>query len=67
MNESIISELRDIKSILSKLLDVSDLKSEDQFSTETLDKAAKLFVKFQTERDEGVSEDDLEKYFNETW
>lgn len=65
MNENIISELRDIKSILSKLLGTSGLKPGDQFPTEVLDKVAKLFLKFRTERGEWIEENGLSKYFKD--
>ncbi|HVW99787.1 MAG TPA: hypothetical protein VHA52_05065 [Candidatus Babeliaceae bacterium] len=67
MKENAISEIKEIKNILSKLLGTSDLDPKDQFSTEALDQAAKLFLKFRTERGEWVSESDLSKYFKDCW
>lgn len=63
MTKNLRSELQDIKSILTQILGTPDLKPEEQFSQEVLEKAAKLFLKFRTERGEWIEEDHLSKIF----
>jgi hypothetical protein len=67
MKEDVVSQLQEIKSVLSKLLATSDLHPKDQFSTEALDRAGKLFLKFRIERGEWILEDELDKYFKDCW
>jgi hypothetical protein len=62
MEKFILAEIQDIRAILARLLGTPDLQPNDQFSTEELDKAARLFLKYRTERGEWVAEQDLDKY-----
>jgi hypothetical protein len=62
MQKSILSEIREIKTLLSKLIGTSDLPSTEQFSRQALDKVAKQFQKLSIERDEWIEESNICKY-----
>lgn len=62
MQKQILIELKELKSALSKILGTSNLPKEEQFSIESLDKAAKEFKKMQIGRGEWVPDNEIYKY-----
>lgn len=50
MEKEILSEIKQLKAAISKLIGTADLPAKEQFSTEALDKAAKQFQKLSIER-----------------
>jgi hypothetical protein len=62
MEKKILSEFKELKIILSKLIGTGDLPFKEQFSKEAIDKAAKQFQKLSIERGEWVEECNIEKY-----
>lgn len=62
MQKQILTELKELRSVLSVLVGTSDLPPDAQFSTAALDKAANEFKKMQISRGEWVSEHDISKY-----
>src|SRR5688572_33410453 len=67
MQKQILVEIKELKSILSRLVGTSELHSEEQFSKDSLDKASKLFIKMAAQRGEWVKEDELGKYIKADW
>ena len=67
MQKQILAEIKELKSILSRLVGTSELHSEEQFSKDSLDKTAKLFLKMAAQRGEWVKEDELGKYIKADW
>ena len=63
MQEQIIKELKELKTVISKLIGTSDLPAKERFSKEAILKACKEFQKLSIERGEWVSDWDLYKYF----
>jgi len=63
MEEQILKEIKELKSIIATLVGSADLPKKDQFSKETLEKSAKQFKKLSAERGEWVKDGDLSKYF----
>lgn len=61
MQNKILQELEEIKSLLAKLTGTADLKPSERFSIEALDKAAKEFQDMSIARDEWVHEYNIEK------
>jgi hypothetical protein len=62
MEKEILSEIKQLKSAISKLIGTSDFPIKEQFSKEALDKAAKQFQKLSIERGEWVEEYSINKY-----
>jgi hypothetical protein len=62
IENSILRELQELKSILSIVIGTSDRVGEDRFSSEALNEAAELFKKMSIERGEWVNERDLAEY-----
>lgn len=62
MQKQILSELKEMKSILAKLIGTIDLPVDEQFSLEAINKAAKQFQKMKVERGEWVEEREIGKY-----
>lgn len=62
MQKEILSELRELKAVLAKLIGTSDLPRAQQFSTEAINNASKQFQKLSIERGEWVEEYDISKY-----
>jgi hypothetical protein len=67
MQAQVLSELRELKSILAQLVGTADQPAQEQFSKEALTKASKLFVKMAAQRGEWVKEDELGKYIKADW
>ena len=63
MQKQILQELKELRTAISKLIGSSDLPSNEQFSKEAIEKAAKQFQKLRIERGEWVSDWDLYKIF----
>jgi hypothetical protein len=62
MENQILSEIKELKKILSQLIGTSELQKKDQFSKESLERAAKQFKKMAAQRGDWVKEDELDKY-----
>ena len=62
MEKEILSEIRQLKAAISKLIGTSELPAKEQFSKESLDKAAKQFQKLSIERGEWIEEYIIDKY-----
>ena len=60
--KEILKEIKEVKSVIAKLIGVSDLPPEKRFSIEALDKVAKQFQKLSIERGEWVVSHDIDKY-----
>jgi hypothetical protein len=67
MQKQVLSELRELKSILAQVIGTADQPEQDQFSKEALSKASKLFIKMAAQRGEWVKEDELGKYIKADW
>lgn len=67
MRNQILSELRELKSLMAQLIGTADQPREEQFSKEALSKASKLFVKMAAQRGEWVGENDIGKYIKADW
>jgi hypothetical protein len=67
MQKQILSELKELKSILTQLVGTADQPGQDQFSKEALAKASKLFIRMAAQRGEWVKEDELGKYIKADW
>jgi hypothetical protein len=61
MQKQLVVELKEIKSILAKMVGIGD-SIEPTFSEEALNKAAKDFQKLCIQRGDWVKEDDIKKY-----
>ena len=59
--EKILSEIKELKNLIAKLIGTSDLGPIEQFSKEALDKAAKEYQKLSIERGEWVTGYDMDK------
>jgi hypothetical protein len=62
MQKQILSELKELRNVLSKIVGTSDIPNEAQFSTTALDKAASEFKKMQIARGEWVPENEIYKF-----
>lgn len=62
MQKQILSELKELRLVISKLVGSADLPVEEQFSIERVDKAAKEFKNLLLKRGEWISENELYKY-----
>ena len=60
--EQILNEIKELKSIIAKLLGLSNPSIENPFSAEGLEKAAKEYRKLSIERGEWVSSHDIRKF-----
>lgn len=60
--EQILNEIKELKSIIAKLLGLSSPSTENPFSTEALEKAAKDYRKLSIERGEWVSSHEIDKH-----
>jgi len=67
MQKQILSELKELKSIMAQLVGTTDKPVQDQFSKEALDKAAKRFKRMEIERGAWVKESDIGKYIKADW
>jgi hypothetical protein len=59
MEKLILKELKELKSVISKLIGTSDLPAKERFSKEAILKASKEFQKLSIERGEWISDWDL--------
>jgi hypothetical protein len=59
MQKQVLSELKELRSALSKIIGTSDLPDVEQFSVVSLDKATKEFKKLQIRRGEWVPENEI--------
>lgn len=66
MENEILAELKQFKTLFLKMTGASDLPPAEIFKKEALDKAAKQFRKMEIERGEWVAESDLSKYFKDS-
>jgi hypothetical protein len=62
MEKEILSEIKQLRADISKLIGTSELQPKDQFSKEALDKAAKQFQKLSIERGEWIEEYNISRY-----
>ncbi len=62
MQKQILNELKELRSLIAKLVGTTDLPPEEQFSSAALDKASKQFQKLSVERGEWVKDSEIEKY-----
>jgi hypothetical protein len=62
MQKQILAELKELKSILARIIGTTDLPISEQFSMEAIDAAAKQFQKMKIERGEWVKENDIGRY-----
>ncbi len=60
--EKILAELQALKTLIAKLIGTPDLKGENQFSIEAIEKASKEFRKLSIARGEWVESSDIKKY-----
>ncbi len=60
-HEQILSEIKELKSCIAKLLGLSSSSSEEPFPTEALEKAAKEFRNLSVERGEWICSHDIRK------
>src|ERR1051325_2674347 len=67
MQKQILSELQQIRNILSHIVGSTEQSSEDRFCKEALDKAAKSFKRMEIERGAWVKENDIGKYIKSDW
>jgi hypothetical protein len=67
MQKQVLSELKELRSILTQLVGTADQPGQDQFSKEALAKASKLFIRMAAQRGEWVKEDELGKYIKADW
>ncbi len=65
MENEILEELKQFKSLFLKMTGTSDVAPIDIFKKEALDKAAKQFQKMEIQRGEWVPESDLSTYFKD--
>jgi len=61
MEEKILSELKQIRKLLSELIGTSELPAREKFSKEAISRAAKEFQKMAIERGEWVPVDEIQK------
>lgn len=62
MQKQILNELKELKSLLAKIIGTSDLPEAEQFSIESIKKATKSFQKLETQRSEWVDENEISKH-----
>jgi hypothetical protein len=61
MEEKILSELKQIRKLLSEMMGTSELPAKEKFSKEAISRVAKEFQKMAIERGEWVSGDEIQK------
>ena len=61
MEDKILTEIKQVRHLLSALIGTSDLPSDQRFSKEAIDKAASEFQKMSIERGEWLPEDEIHK------
>lgn len=61
MQKELLAEVKELKTLIAKLIGTSDLPTTEQFSKEALDKAAKQFQKLSIERGEWVEDSNIDK------
>jgi hypothetical protein len=66
MEAKILEELKQIKFILSKITGTEDLPTNEKFSLEALDKAAKEYQAMAIKRGEWISNNDIDEVFKKT-
>ena len=66
METKILEELKQIKFILSKIAGTEDLPTNEKFSIEALDKAAKEYQAMAIKRGEWISNNDIDEVFKKT-
>lgn len=66
MHKQILIELKEIRSLLSKLIGSDDSSNEAPFSIEAVNKAAKEFQKLSIERGEWIKDSDIHKYIKKS-
>jgi len=62
MENELLSEIRELKAAIAKLIGTSDLSPKQQFSKESLNRAAGQFQKLSIERGDWIKNDDIDKY-----
>lgn len=62
MPDKLLTELKEIKLVLARLVGSSKFPGDQQFSKDALNKAAKQFHKMNVQRGEWVQESDLSKF-----
>lgn len=62
MQKELLAEIKELKTLIAKLIGTADLPAKEQFSPEALDKAAKQFQKLSIERGEWVEDSNIDKY-----
>ena len=62
MQKEILSEIKELRALLSTLIGTSDLPQEVRFSKEALYKAAKEFQKISIEWGEWITDHEINKY-----
>jgi len=62
MEKTLLTEIQELKRVITVLIGVSDLPTENQFSKDALENAAKQFQKLSIERGEWIIDGDISKY-----
>jgi hypothetical protein len=62
MQNELLAEIKELKTLLAKLIGTSDLPAKEQFSIDALDKAAKRFQKLSIERGEWIEDGNIDKF-----
>jgi len=62
MQNEILDEIKELKTILAKLVGTADQTVENRFSEEALNRAAKDFLKMSIERGEWVKDSEISRY-----
>ncbi len=63
MKNEILTEIKQLKSIVAKLIGSSESPEKERFSIEAIEKAAKEFQIINIQRDEWIDSEKIEKYF----
>ncbi|MFT3749120.1 MAG: hypothetical protein QM768_12415 [Agriterribacter sp.] len=68
MQQTILKELKQLKSAIAVLIGTSDLPDAEQFSKEAISKAAREFRKMHADRSEWIKESEIGRYLkNSSW
>ena len=62
MQNQLLAEIKELKTLLAKLIGTSDLPAKEQFSIDALDKAAKQFQKLSIEREEWIEDGKIDRF-----
>src|SRR6478736_487570 len=62
MQDQVLKEIKELKTIIAELIGTSDLPVKERFSKEAIIKAGKEFQKLRIERGEWVKDHDIHKY-----